>query len=443
MATSSLSQSGFRHGSAQPAELAQLAAQIPDLPAALLAAPDHPFVAPGMSADPFAHLGPIRDKFGIVLRGPDDSYAGERIYNVFGHDLSKPHAMALSHAAVSAIAMAPNRFRNALAYGAHETVQGHTVNCTDGEEHRFLRAALDTMVFGRKPMERWVGDIVEPTAHFLVARLASKLQAGETCDFRRDVALPMAFRSIAAIIGIPASGIAFFVKSGEIAQSAPRHPEAAAAAVAEMNDYFWALLELRKAEPTNDLMSLLLTAADNGARMSDASVVDHCRFLVPGGIETTWRQAANVVFALLEHPEQYGALVAKPALIEAAIEEGIRWMPSANIVPRIAAEDSEVAGVQIASGTAILNMLGIANRDPARWENPDAFDISRPLRRHLTFHAGIHHCIGHILARAIIRSVLTQCVAQLPALRLAAQPGEIRMHGFVIRCPEAMPVALQ
>lgn len=427
----------------EPDNFQQLDNLIADIPEALLNAPDHPFVSAEMSADPESLLGPIRDAHGFVLSDADGRYDGVELYNVFGHDLSKPHALALSYGAVSTIALAPQRFQSSSAYGTHEQIQGHTVNTTDGIEHRMLRQVLETKVFGQRAIERWFTETTVPTAEFLILRLARKLRAGEVCDFRREVALPLIFRSIAAVIGIPVDGMALFVEQGEIAQSAPRFPKEAEAAVAEMNAYFWEIFARRKREPRNDLMSLLIEAAAEGYDLSDATIVDHCRFLVPGGIETTWRQAANIMYALMIHPDQYAAIVANRGLIDAAVEEGIRWQPSANTSPRLASADTEVLGTPILAGTGIVSILGIANRDPKRWERANDFDIFREQKRHMTFHAGIHHCIGHVFARSTFREMLRLCLEHLPDMRLAVNAHEINMHGFVIRCPDGLPVTLR
>jgi cytochrome P450 len=408
----------------------------------MFGAPDDPYIDDAVSRDPNACLAPLRETYGVVFRGPDGSCAGVDVPNPFAHDLGKGQAIALTHAAVSQIAIDARRFVNTGAYGVHEDVQGRTVNTMDGPDHRALRRLLEARVFGRRPMEERFAKIVEPTAAFLVDRLKTRLEAGEPSDVRRDLALPLVYRSIAAIIGVPLEEIGYFVKAGETAQAGPREREAAEAAVAELDRFFWRQMEVRKADPQDDMMSILLAAEDGGRRLSDAEIVEHCRFLLPGGIETTWRQAANVFYALLTHPEQFAAVAADPSLTDRAVEEGMRWMPSNFVIPRLAAEDAVISDVLIRTGASVLNVHGAASRDPAVWERPDAFDIGRELKPHLTFDAGAHHCMGHHFARHTARLLVRLSAERLRGLQLACAPDEIGMRGFVIRCPTALPVML-
>src|ERR1700736_1015893 len=131
--------------------------------------------------DPFTVMGRVRDTVGgVVLRGADGTYAGLKIRNIFLHDLSKPHAVALSHAAVSEIGTDRNRFVNTEAYGAHAKAHGHTINTIDGADHRSLRRLFDSAIFGRRAMDEWTAAITRPTIVFLVERAKRMLAAGET-----------------------------------------------------------------------------------------------------------------------------------------------------------------------------------------------------------------------------------------------------------------------
>lgn len=416
---------------------------IRDFPEHLIGAPDDPFLDPGFSSDPFSVLGELKDRAGgVVGRGEDGLYAGTDIFNVWGHDLSRPHFVALSYNAVKTIGSDRKRFISDQAYGAQQVAHGATVNCLDGQDHFVLRRLLDTSFFGRGKMTEINSTLTEPVTEYLIDRLVSKLKSGETGEICRDIALPLTYKSISTIIGVPQEYFSEFVELGEIAQGGPRDMEAAAKAIGQLDAFFAAEMEKRKKHPAFDMLSVLPSSEFKGFQMSAEQIVQHCRFLLPGGIETTWRQTANMIMSLMLHPDQYKMLVDDERLVEPAIEESLRWAPSGFVVPRHAAEDAEVEGTHIPAGSFICSIQGVANRDPAIWDNPDKFDILREKHDHLTFHVGPHSCMGQNLARNSFRSVLKQLREKLPGLKLACDPADIEMRGFGVRCPLGVPVQL-
>ena len=420
---------------------ASLDTLIKQLPEHLFGAPDDPFLEPEFSKDPFKTLALIRDtQGGIVPRDLNGLYGSADIFNVWGHDLSFPHFVALSYRAVREIGSAMDRFGNRFAYGAQEEANGLTVNCLDGPEHRQVRGLLDTAAFGRKQIEKRIDTLIIPLVSFLVERLCAKIAAGEPVDARRDIALPAAYKSIATVIGVPQHKFAYFVELGEIAQGGPRDMNAALNAIAEMNEFFSREFDRRTQEPQLDLLTALQIHERNGFKLTKEQIINHCRFLLPGGIETTWRMTANLIMAMMQHPAQYACVVEDLSLVDQAVEEALRWAPSGFVVPRRALIDSEVEGVEIPEGSYICSIQGIANRDPEVWDRPNEFDITRDPHPHLTFHIGIHGCMGQMLARGLFREVLKQLAEKAPTLRLTCKPSDIETRGFGVRCPTAVPL---
>jgi pimeloyl-[acyl-carrier protein] synthase len=208
-----------------------------------------------------------------------------------------------------------------------------------------------------------------------------------------------------------------------------------------MDNYFRAQLAERRKHPRTDMLSLMGNGEDeDGYRLSDDEVVQHCRFLLPGGIETTWRQTANLIMSLMLHPDQYEAVVADPSLIDSAVEEALRWQPSGFVVPRIVARDTRVANMDMPAGAQICTIQGIANRDPAVFADAHVFNIRRHPNPHLTFHTGVHFCMGQNLARFALRETLRKLIEELPGLRLACNPTEIGTRGFGVRNPTHLPL---
>lgn len=417
-------------------------ATIRAMPASLLEAPDAPFLDPAFSADPYTPLIALRDRAGpVVRRGADGTYDGQEIFNVWGQDITQPHYVVLGHVEATEIGTDKERFVNGAAYGAQESAHGRTVNTLDNEDHRRMRRLFDKAIFGRKAMGEWARDVTAPTVEYLVSRVKRMVADGEVACGMRDLAMPVAYTSIASIIGVPQADLGAFVALGERAQSGPRDMADALAAIAEMDDYFRQQLHERRKNPRVDMLTLMDAAVDDdGYRLTEDQVIAHCRFLLPGGIETTWRQTANVIMSLMLHPEQYADVVADPSLIEAATEEAARWAPSGFMVPRVVARDTEVAGVEMLAGGSINTLLGIANRDPRVYDNPNVFDIHRKRITHLTFHTGIHFCMGQNLARYTLRELVRVLALELPTLELACDRSEVTTQGFGVRNPTRLPL---
>jgi cytochrome P450 len=374
----------------------------------------------------------LRDKgHGVVLRDAEGgTYAGLRIRNMFLHDLSKPHAIALSHAAVSEIGSDRTRFLNEGAYGQHGKAKGRTINTFDGPDHRSLRRLFDTAIFGRAKMDEWTTAITKPTIEYLVQRAKRMIAAGETVDARRDLALPSAYKSISTIIGIPQEGFANFLDRVLVIKDVEGNPEAAKAGFNAFEGYFYERMAERRKDPRPDMVTIMSNTEVGGRKLTDAEIVKHCAFLLPGGIETTWPQTANMILCAVLFPDQYRALVDDPSRVDSFVEEAIRWSPSGFAAPRICDQDTVVEGVEIPAGTGIVNISGVANRDPKVFERPDEFDSRRDPNPHLTFHIGVHYCMGQNLARYTLRTMLATLARELPTLAFAGDRRELEAEAF-------------
>lgn len=415
------------------------------LPDTLFGAPDEAWCEPALSADPFTVLNALRDRHGpIVRRDAHGLYGGVSLPDPNGHDMEKPHFVALSFNAVTEIGSDATRFINDGAYRVSQEIQGRTVNCRDGAEHRLMRRLFDQSIFGRKHMEDYLVRLTEPTVAYLVDRIEARLKAGEPVELCRDLALPMTYKSISTIIGVPERLFAEFIELGDAAFGFVRDPQRAMEAVEEMATHFRAELGERRTrtDAPRDMMSIMSESSLKDYRLTDEEIVMHCRFLMPGGIETTWRQTANMFMALMLNPDQWRAVTEDRSLADAAVEESLRCYPSGFVVPRRVAIDTEIGGVELPAGASINSIQGIANRDPDIWERPNAFDIHRPLKPHLTFHTGSHYCMGQNLARNSFRTALTEMARRLPDLALAVDPSEIEMCGFGLHVVRELPVRL-
>jgi cytochrome P450 len=421
---------------------------IRDIPDEQLRSADHGMAGldPDVSVDPFGHFGKLRDAGQDVVQYIDGRYGPLSVYNGFGRDLALPNFAVIGYTALKSMVLDPESFINEGAYGAHGDAQnpGFTfVNELDGPDHKAMRRLFEQDVFSRRFLTDLADDTIAPLAEFLTQRIRSMVDEGEEADLCRDLALPLLYMSMAKVIGIEMVDLAYFVGLGEAVFGGPRDFEAAGRAAEELDRYFGQVYEKRKATgdlDKSDLMSLMSRAERDGRRFSAREIIVYCRFLLPAGIETTWRQAANICYSLMLHPEQYRQVVADPALSTAAIEEATRWMPSGFVLPRTAAKEVELAGIRIPAGSSMYGIFCVANRDPRIWPDADRFDIHRKRTPHLTFSAGSHSCMGQQLARQSFAHVLRSLKTNLPDIVLAVNPSQVRTTGFIIRCPDAVPV---
>ena len=187
-------------------------------------------------------------------------------------------------------------------------------------------------------------------------------------------------------------------------------------------------------------MSQLIEAEVDGHRLSDDEIYPFLLLLLPAGAETTYRSSSNLLFGLLSHPSQLDAVRADRDLVPQAIEEALRWETPALTVARTARQDTELGGVPIPAGGLVAVSLGAANRDPGRYPDPDAFDIFREDKQHLSFGDGAHKCLGMHLARLEMRVLLTAVLDRLPGLRLDPAADDPHIHGLLFRSPPNLPV---
>jgi cytochrome P450 len=424
-------------------ELDQLIEGLPD---DLFRPPDWPLLIghEELSRDPYPPLRALRERAGaVVRRGTDGTFDGLAFPNTFMHDDALPRFLILGIDAHLEMVRQPDIFRNGdEAYGpGNELVVGRIVTLMDGTEHDEHRALM-LQSFGRPAVKRLHDELVEPIAAWLVDRVERRLKDGQDTCFYRDVGLPMAYKVMTGLLGIAQEKFASFVDLGGKLFNTAADFEAGMQAGVELWDLWSEELKRRRAEPADDLLTWLAHADFDGNALTDDDIVTHARFFLPAGIETTARSIGLMGLALLGDRARFEAVCADPSLIEAAVEESNRWLPSGFVVPRRAAEDAVLAGVAIPAGSALISLQGIVNRDDARWPDPDEFDLHREQRPHMTFNAGVHMCLGMHVAKLEMQAVLRATVERLPTLRLACPPEDVVVEGLTIRSPQRVPLAL-
>jgi cytochrome P450 len=214
------------------------------------------------------------------------------------------------------------------------------------------------------------------------------------------------------------------------------------AASEALRDYFATILDDRRRHPADDLISELVQTEVDGRKLEDEEIYSFLRLLLPAGVETTYRASGSMLYGLLTNPDQLQAVVADRDLLVPAFEETIRWEPPVTVILRQATRDTELAGVPVQKGADVGLLLGAANRDERKYEDPDNFNLFRESKQNVGFGFGIHVCLGMHLARMETRVALNALFDRLPDLRLDAAPDQdLHIRGMAFRSPVALPVA--
>jgi cytochrome P450 len=290
---------------------------------------------------------------------------------------------------------------------------------TDPPDHTRVRGLVSS-AFTPRRVEGLRGRVAELVDGHLEPHLATG-----RIELVADLAHPLPAVVIAEMAGFPVADRARFRDwtyriNAFFFQSGTADPVAAAdadAAVREARAWIHELLEDRRAQPTDDLLSALVAADIAGGRLTEAELLSTAITLFLGGHDTTTQLIALGTSALVRHPDQLDLVRARPELVPAAVEEMLRYDAPFQMNLRYVTEDLELGGQTLRAGDLVRQALGAANRDPQRFDDPDAFRIERPPARHLAFGLGHHFCPGAPLAR-LQAQIAIETMVRLPGLRL-------------------------
>jgi cytochrome P450 len=317
----------------------------------------------------------------------------------------------------------------------------HSMLNLDPPDHDRIRRIVQ-QVFTPKAVERLV-----PRVQQLVDTLDRLVDRGEPIDLIAELAFPLPFQVISDMLGMPAADRdrlrdwAHTLTLG-LEPAGLLHLEEIAAASKQMEAHVLDAIEWKRAHPADDLLTALVHAEADGGRLSPRELLDQVVLLFVAGHETTVNLIGNGALALLRHRDQLERWQRRPELASNAVDELLRFDSPVQFTRRVTTTDLEVGDARLPSGTALLLVLGSANRDPTRWGNDaDALDLARPVAGHLAFGSGTHHCLGAALARLEGRIALGSLVARFPRMELTT--GAPTWNGrLVLRGLDELPIAL-
>lgn len=344
-------------------------------------------------------------------------FGGRKAWLIVGHD-------ALRSAFKDEAAFpAGEWYRRAI-----EPTQGRTFESMDGPEHHLVRR-LATPAFRSRAVSRMEREGLAELAHELVDTLGNE----ERIDLFPAFVARFPFLVISRMLGVPAEREQDFVSwaagilrfDGEAAQ--------------QFTNTLLPVLEARRKEPRDDVLSELCQVEIEGRRFEDEEVLSHIRLLFSAGATTTMDALGNLLFALFTHPQYLDRARDDMDFLVSTINELIRWETPVAILPRLCLPGTRLAGETIEPEAQVLFAIAGANRDPEVFDDPDRFNPDRDTQAKLSFGLGSHSCPGLHLAHTNIRVAAQVLLERLPRMTLLDEAAALP-RGTTLRGPRALPV---
>ncbi|WP_338703156.1 cytochrome P450 [Streptomyces sp. Q6] len=332
-----------------------------------------------------------------------------------------------------------------------EPVHGKTILQLSGREHA-VRRALVAPAFRGSDLQAKFLPVIESNSRELI----DQFRATGSADLVGDYATRFPVNVIADMLGLDKADHArfhgWYTAVIAFLGNLSGDPEVAAAGErtrVEFAEYMIPIIQARRENLGDDLLSTLCAAEVDGVRMSDEDIKAFCSLLLAAGGETTDKAIASIFANLLTHPEQLAAVREDRSLIPRAFAETLRFTPPVHMIMRQSAVDVEVSGGTIPAGATVTCLIGAANRDEQRYKDPDRFDLFRDdltattafsaAADHLAFALGRHFCVGALLAKAEVETGVNQLLDAMPDLRLADGFDPVE-QGVFTRGPQSLPV---
>jgi cytochrome P450 len=316
-------------------------------------------------------------------------------------------------------------FSSQMMGGAH--LLGASIINLDPPRHRKLRS-LVTQAFTPRAIAG-----MAPRITTIVHELLDQAAPRNRMDIIEDLAYPLPVIVIAEMLGVPTRDRARFKLWSDLIVGT--NDGGGAAYQQEMREYFISMLEQRRREPQNDLLTALQEAQIDGERLSVDEMVSFCLLLLVAGNITTTNLIGNAILSFHEHPQALEQLYADPGLLPGAIEEVLRYRSPVSRMFRLSVSEAVVGGQRIEPGQLVIAWIGSANRDPEVFPDAESFDIRRAPNPHIAFGHGIHFCLGAPLARLEAKIALEAILERFQNIRITQDEpleplSDVILHGF-------------
>jgi cytochrome P450 len=276
-------------------------------------------------------------------------------------------------------------------------------------------------------------------------QILERLLPSGRMELMADFAEPLPGTVIATLLGVPAADWPRLRRmSYDLTSFVTPDPRRVSTAVdayqswCQMVDYMRRIVQEKRTEPREDIISGLVQARDAGEFADDDELLASCCMLMSGGVETSSMLIVNGMLALLRQPDRLIELRQQPELVDRAVQEFLRFDSPTQMMSRLACEPMELGGQRIEKGQRVFLLIGSANRDEAQWEDPDKLRFDRPGWPHLAFGAGAHFCVGSPLARIELEIAFRALVSRLDDIQLAPEPIRWRERNMAFRCPDQL-----
>jgi len=309
---------------------------------------------------------------------------------------------------------------------------GRSVSTMDAPEHPRYRR-LFQKAFLPNVVSKWGESVVDPVVDSLMNRFVHRGHADLVQEFTFHYPFQIVYKQLA----LPPDEVAIFHKLAMAQILVSVDIAHGTEASRKLGVYFKAVVDERRRNPGDDLISVLAQAEVEGERLPEDVLISFLRQLVNAGGDTTYRGTSVLLTGLLNNPDQFEAVRNDRSLIPLAIEEALRWEGPVLIQTRMATRDTTLGGVKIPAGAFLDVAAGAANRDPAKFTEPDQFNIFRKSQyRHFAFAFGPHICIGQHLARIEMTRALNAILDRMPNLRLDPERPAPEIRGIMMRVPK-------
>jgi cytochrome P450 len=278
----------------------------------------------------------------------------------------------------------------------------------------------------------------EPYTRALCRQLAADIQARGSGDAAADYAQRIPVRVIGHLLGVPESMAETFTGWVRDVLEFAHDDARRLRGIKGLLTYLTGALDERRANPTDDFISELLAAEQDGQPLDNAVVMGMCALLLIAGVDTTWSSIGSALWHLAQHPDDCRRLIEEPELITSAVEELLRAYSPVTMARRLT-NDTTFQGCPMHAGDRILMNFPAANRDPEAFPEPDRVILDREHNRHVAFGAGIHRCAGSNLARMELRVAIEEWLAAMPHFSIS-NPAEVTWAGGQVRGPRTVPI---